>query len=305
MKNSASISTKRGLWNYRHNCYLNCCVQQIVGLLRTMEPLFKLFTEEITPSLLARNHNHQSAFFRGLMIMLAIWRNADHESCQNLLQNPHRLIVLTVLRSPSIREQIVNGSLHIDAAECMQVILELMSDELRDFPNLLASFNNLFTGQFITMKSNVMTPFSIVTVPIESVNNLEDALSQHFNNGGDRINVLPTILMIQLNRIVFDQETKRTKKLRNRIAFPSELILPDDIFHEPHNFPIKTHILKGVIYHVGERTNFGHYIADRQCMGSWIRCDDTEVTDLEETPNVDNIREVLDPSLLVYVRQEE
>ena len=95
-----------------------------------------------------------------------------------------------------------------------------------------------------------------------------------------KLQELPPILNLQLNRFQFDMQLGRKKKLNSAIQFPEELDMAEFLGPEAKN---TKYCLTGVLMHVGPDANHGHYIAHIQDMetGSWFKFSDETVVPLQ------------------------
>ncbi|KAI5819056.1 hypothetical protein BZA77DRAFT_242331 [Pyronema omphalodes] len=96
------------------------------------------------------------------------------------------------------------------------------------------------------------------------------------------IETLPPVLILHLKRFQHDS-TFGAQKISKRIAYPLELEIPKEAL-SPATKRTTAHKYRlcGVVYHHGSSAQGGHYTCDvlRQDQKSWLRFDDTFVTDL-------------------------
>lgn len=96
------------------------------------------------------------------------------------------------------------------------------------------------------------------------------------------IETLPPVLILHLKRFQHDS-TFGAQKISKRIAYPLELEIPKEALSPATKRPAAhKYRLCGVVYHHGSSAQGGHYTCDvlRQDQKSWLRFDDTFVTDL-------------------------
>jgi len=98
------------------------------------------------------------------------------------------------------------------------------------------------------------------------------------------LEALPPVLVLHLERFLYDSTADRTNKISKRVQFPQNLKIPLEImvpisgkFADPH------YKLYGVLYHQGESTSNGHYTVDvlNGDSGSgeaWLHIDDEAVS---------------------------
>jgi len=187
--------------------------------------------------------------------------------------------------------------------------------------------SNLFGGQFRSVldipnnkesQSITLDPFQTIQLDISDpeVNDLQTAFRKfseyemipfRSSNGSDVeakkqtfIDKLPEVLLIQLKRFSFINNTEkdnsmtnynaysgRIEKIRKKIAYQHELIIPADSVSSP---TLKQHEenrqygLSGVIYHHGMSSDGGHYTADvyHKSNNKWYRIDDVGITELKK-----------------------
>lgn len=187
--------------------------------------------------------------------------------------------------------------------------------------------SNLFGGQFRSVldipnnkesQSITLDPFQTIQLDISDpeVNNLESAFKKfseyelipfRSSNGTDVeakkqtfIDKLPEVLLIQLKRFSFINNTDtdnsmtnynaysgRIEKVRKKIAYEHEMIIPADSVSSPS---LKQHEenrrygLSGVIYHHGMSSDGGHYTADvyHKTNDQWYRIDDVGIVELKK-----------------------
>ncbi|RHY57590.1 hypothetical protein DYB30_006079 [Aphanomyces astaci] len=75
---------------------------------------------------------------------------------------------------------------------------------------------------------------------------------------------IPHVLAVHLKRFKYMEETQSFEKLFHRILFPAELKLP-------------TVLLFGVVIHIGNGTDHGHYVSMIRCQDTWVCFDDESV----------------------------
>ncbi|SMN21689.1 similar to Saccharomyces cerevisiae YER151C UBP3 Ubiquitin-specific protease that interacts with Bre5p to co-regulate anterograde and retrograde transport between the ER and Golgi [Maudiozyma saulgeensis] len=187
--------------------------------------------------------------------------------------------------------------------------------------------SNLFGGQFRSVldipnnkesQSITLDPFQTIQLDISDpeVNDLQSAFKKfseyemipfRSSSGSDVeakkqtfIDKLPEVLLIQLKRFSFINNTEkdnsmtnynaysgRIEKIRKKIAYQHELIIPADSVSSP---TLKQHEenrqygLSGVIYHHGMSSDGGHYTADvyHKTNNKWYRIDDVSITELKK-----------------------
>lgn len=78
------------------------------------------------------------------------------------------------------------------------------------------------------------------------------------------ISRLPMLLIIQLKRFVYNQDTGHIEKVSKHIAYPEKLVLPPACVHSSGGSgdSSPTYRLTAVIYHHGRHAEGGHYTAD-------------------------------------------
>ncbi|KAG0658895.1 hypothetical protein C6P45_002049, partial [Maudiozyma exigua] len=187
--------------------------------------------------------------------------------------------------------------------------------------------SNLFGGQFRSVldipnnkesQSITLDPFQTIQLDISDpeVNDLESAFKKfseyelipfRSSNGSDVeakkqtfIDKLPEVLLIQLKRFSFINNTDtdnsmtnynaysgRIEKVRKKIAYEHEMIIPADSVSSPvlkQHEENRRYSLSGVIYHHGMSSDGGHYTADvyHKTNDQWYRIDDVGITELKK-----------------------
>ncbi|KAJ6520191.1 hypothetical protein C8R45DRAFT_1058362 [Mycena sanguinolenta] len=90
-----------------------------------------------------------------------------------------------------------------------------------------------------------------------------------------KIKKLPNVLALHLKRFKYQEDLQKHIKLAYRVAFPFELRLfntVDDMDDADRLFN-----LFGIVVHIGNGPNHGHYISIIKTMGSWLVFDDDNV----------------------------
>lgn len=187
--------------------------------------------------------------------------------------------------------------------------------------------SDLFGGQFRSVldipnnkesQSITLDPFQTIQLDISDpgVNDLETAFKKFSeyelipfksSNGNDVeakkqtfIDKLPGVLLIQLKRFSFINNTDkdnsmtnynaysgRIEKIRKKINYDYELTIPAESVSSPmlkQNEANRHYELTGVIYHHGLSSDGGHYTADVYHRGDkkWYRIDDVAITELKK-----------------------
>ena len=95
-----------------------------------------------------------------------------------------------------------------------------------------------------------------------------------------KLQELPPILNLQLNRFQFDMQLGRKKKLNSAIQYPEELDMSEYLGADAKH---AKYCLTGVLMHMGPDANHGHYIAHIQDMetGNWFKFSDETVVPLQ------------------------
>ncbi|KAJ7269363.1 hypothetical protein B0H12DRAFT_34492 [Mycena haematopus] len=95
-----------------------------------------------------------------------------------------------------------------------------------------------------------------------------------------KIKKLPNVLALHLKRFKYQEDIQKHIKLAYRVAFPFELRLfntVDDMDDADRLFN-----LFGIVVHIGNGPNHGHYISIIKTMGSWLVFDDDNVYPIPE-----------------------
>lgn len=184
----------------------------------------------------------------------------------------------------------------------------------------------LFGGQFRSVldipnnkesQSITLDPFQTIQLDIsdKSVNDLETAFKKFSeyellpfksSSGNDVeakkqtfIDKLPQVLLIQLKRFQFINNTEkdnsmvnynaysgRIEKIRKKILYDHELIIPAEVISSINlqGNDSRRYNLTGVIYHHGLSSDGGHYTADvyHKETDKWYRIDDVNITELQK-----------------------
>lgn len=184
----------------------------------------------------------------------------------------------------------------------------------------------LFGGQFRSVldipnnkesQSITLDPFQTIQLDIseKSVNDLESAFKKFSeyellpfksSSGNDVeakkqtfIDKLPQVLLIQLKRFQFINNTDkdnsmvnynayngRIEKIRKKINYEHELIIPVETISSTnaHRDEDRHYTLSGVIYHHGLSSDGGHYTADvyHEEVDKWYRIDDVNITEVHK-----------------------
>ena len=94
---------------------------------------------------------------------------------------------------------------------------------------------------------------------------------------------LPNILILHLQRIVFNMDTYSNQKINSRLEFPFDLDL-EAYLHNSKTINTKDYFqykLKGVVVHMGT-ADFGHYISYIKIRDNkWLQFNDTEIKDFD------------------------
>ena len=103
------------------------------------------------------------------------------------------------------------------------------------------------------------------------------------------LDVLPPVLVLQLNRFTFDPYKGTPIKIDADVTFPLELELSDRYFTTDlkikQNDKLPIYSLCAVVMHHGNRATGGHYtMYAKACVGAliWRRIDDTRVVSVSE-----------------------
>lgn len=111
------------------------------------------------------------------------------------------------------------------------------------------------------------------------------------------IDKLPQVLLIQLKRFQFINNTEkdnsmvnynaysgRIEKIRKKINYDHELVIPAETISSINRGESRLYHLTGVIYHHGVSSDGGHYTADvyHKETDQWYRIDDVNITDLKK-----------------------
>lgn len=148
-------------------------------------------------------------------------------------------------------------------------------------------------------KSESFEPFTVLTLPIRNLDNLDESLDQFFaadyfndyafSDSDEKCNVKKTCefgatsnhLIIQLNRFDFDYETNERTKITSKFAIDTEIELNN-----------KRYDLTGIVVHKGSSADSGHYISyirkailkndapKEYSHGDWFEISDTDVSDV-------------------------
>ncbi|KAF8215795.1 hypothetical protein K438DRAFT_610832 [Mycena galopus ATCC 62051] len=95
-----------------------------------------------------------------------------------------------------------------------------------------------------------------------------------------KIKRLPNVLALHLKRFKYQEDIQKHIKLAYRVAFPFELRLfntVDDMDDADRLFN-----LFGIVVHIGNGPNHGHYISIIKTLGSWLVFDDDNVYPIPE-----------------------
>lgn len=100
-------------------------------------------------------------------------------------------------------------------------------------------------------------------------------------NKGLRLATAPSILVCHLKRFAFN-DYGRLVRLHKRIEFPQHLEIGDYMSNLNKARP-PPYELVGVLVHQGQTCASGHYLAFVKKNGEWFKCNDSEVTRVEES----------------------
>ena len=93
-----------------------------------------------------------------------------------------------------------------------------------------------------------------------------------------RLERLPKVMNIQVNRFVFDMATLSKRKINTHVLIPDILDMTPFVKDQE----VKKYALKAILMHQGADTNTGHYIACVRDHGRWFMCDDEVVTEMKK-----------------------
>ncbi|SCU99759.1 LANO_0F03510g1_1 [Lachancea nothofagi CBS 11611] len=135
------------------------------------------------------------------------------------------------------------------------------------------------------------------------------------------IDKLPQVLLIQLKRFSFINNTDKSKivnynaysghveKIRKKIQYGHELTIPDESISSVHSAFYKqsgsAYKLIGVVYHHGLSPSGGHYTCDvfQEALSKWYRIDDVNVQEIDKEEVLKGGEEGKDPRtayILIY-----
>lgn len=100
-------------------------------------------------------------------------------------------------------------------------------------------------------------------------------------NKGLRLATAPSILVCHLKRFAFN-EYGRLVRLHKRIKFPQHLEIGDYMSNLNKARP-PPYELVGILVHQGQTCASGHYLAFVKKHGEWFKCNDSEVTRVDES----------------------
>ncbi|EZG48325.1 ubiquitin carboxyl-terminal hydrolase [Gregarina niphandrodes] len=145
-------------------------------------------------------------------------------------------------------------------------------------------FRTLFQGRIISALPNNKTysePFNILMLYMNgNKDSLEELIENTLETNNSKIDVLPPVLLIQLQRTVYDPHTFCISKNTAPIVLPQLLTINQEwltdacMAHwdvellERHSYA-----LKGLVCHYGN-FNDGHYTAYAKRGADWFACDD-------------------------------
>ncbi|KAG6810639.1 hypothetical protein H0H92_011018 [Tricholoma furcatifolium] len=96
-----------------------------------------------------------------------------------------------------------------------------------------------------------------------------------------KIKRLPNVLALHLKRFKYQEEPLRYVKLAYRVAFPFELRLFNTV--DEMDDADRLYNLFGIVVHIGNGPNHGHYISIIKTSGTWLLFDDENVSAIPES----------------------
>jgi hypothetical protein len=144
-------------------------------------------------------------------------------------------------------------------------------------------FRTLFQGRIISTLPNNKTysePFNILMLYMNNKETLEELIESTLETNNSKIDILPPVLIIQLQRTVYDPVTYCISKNTSAILLPEALNVSEDwltdacMAHWDSSLLQRhTYVLKGLVCHYGN-FNDGHYTAYAKRGEDWFACDD-------------------------------
>mmetsp|Transcript_23519 Transcript_23519/g.41682 ORF Transcript_23519/g.41682 Transcript_23519/m.41682 type:complete len:264 (+) Transcript_23519:247-1038(+) len=199
------------------------------------------------------------------------------------------------------------GEAHQDSHEFLIWLLNNLNDTLAKRGKQRTWVAELFEGKVTTQTRCVVCetitqrdePFMDLSVDVTQNSSLVSCLkafsSEETLNGSDKffcdvcvskqqalksvlIKQLPKLLVCHLKRFKYSEELMRYQKLGYRVAFPSQLRLPN----RTSECPDWVYDLFAVVIHVGQGIQYGHYVVVVKSHGHWIKFDDDLVDRVDE-----------------------
>jgi ubiquitin C-terminal hydrolase len=170
--------------------------------------------------------------------------------------------------------------------------------------------NEYFYGQWCSIihcskcnhKVNRVEVFKGFSLEIQNIKKLNDAINEHMkqeeldgykcDNCGEKDCCLkshvllntPQYLFVQLKRFNFDWNKQRFLKTSHKVDFEEFLHFKEHLLHNNENKnvdKVDLYKLSSVINHVGN-VNGGHYYSFHKFKDSWVKCDDDNVSFINE-----------------------
>jgi len=92
------------------------------------------------------------------------------------------------------------------------------------------------------------------------------------------IKQIPRLFVCHFKRFNYLEQRSVHSKLNHRVAFPTQLRLPNST----DDCPDAKFELVAIVVHIGQGIQYGHYVAVVKCQGHWIKFDDETVERVDE-----------------------
>eukprot|EP01016_Furgasonia_blochmanni_P036692 TRINITY_DN4217_c0_g1_i2.p1 TRINITY_DN4217_c0_g1~~TRINITY_DN4217_c0_g1_i2.p1 ORF type:complete len:236 (-),score=31.65 TRINITY_DN4217_c0_g1_i2:108-815(-) len=93
------------------------------------------------------------------------------------------------------------------------------------------------------------------------------------------IKSLPSTLVIHLKRFKYAENLRRMIKLLDRVAFPTDIRVE---YQDGEDYSSRFYNLYGIIVHIGQGLQYGHYICLIKIKDNWFQFDDETITVADE-----------------------
>ncbi|OHT14470.1 hypothetical protein TRFO_15121 [Tritrichomonas foetus] len=280
-----------GLKNLGATCYMNSVLQQFYHI-----PLFRhILLEHSNIKLNNTTSSYNESFFQMQLLFARLklskkpWCDPKQFFDKWTQSHTHYL---------PIEQQ--------DAHEFMQFLVDDLPESLKMlYTGTLTNFIEGI-GEFNSIKSQIDESFISLPILIEKYSTIEESLksiikpqklfgnNKYTTEDGTKINAeshqklrsVPPILILQLTRFKYNQNTQSREKINTRFEISNEIDISDIVYtHKGNQDEVKKQYqykLHGAVIHKGDG-NFGHYISYIRLQEKWFKFNDMEISEASQS----------------------